>query len=271
MAKQAISDGIQLNLGTISLPVMACVLAAVLLTSSNDKPPPKVDVADEATLGQLEPQVPGFKRSLDLARKRIEDQAAMLNDKELLASRIREIEAEIERSRKTHDELKNAVSEAQERAALLASISSKAAEMATLSNEISKVKSDIKAVANRIDLIGMDEFPRPYVTVECTENEAAVYVPGQREKMLRLPLSKDAELSETDQEWLRSQVVETKAVVVFARQSSFESCYMKFYSAILTIQRAEEKRNRSVAIAFVPIQDHEDIAGHILRGGSRDK
>jgi hypothetical protein len=271
MATRANNDGIQLNLGTISLPVMACVLAAVLLTSSNDKPPPKVAAADKVALEQLEPQVPAFKKSLDLARKRIEDHAAMLSDKDQIESRITDIELEIARSRKTCDELKKNVSEAQERAALLASISGKAVEMSALSNEISKVVSDIKAVANRIELVGMDEFPRPYVSIECKGEDATVYVPGQSERILRPPMAKGAELSGTDQEWLRKQVVEVKAVVVFARQASFENCYMKFFSAILNIQREEEKRNKNVAIAFVPIQDHEDIAGHILRGGNRDK
>jgi hypothetical protein len=271
MSERAGKHSFEINLGAISLPVMACVLAATLLTSNDAPSPPKVDAADETALAHLEVQSPVVGEKVAEIQKKIDAHLSALYDKEQTLKRVRELDAEIAALRNVRDELKASVSEAQERAAVLKMIAEKKAEAEALSNEVAKAQANIRAVVNRIELTGMDEFPQPYISIECKEKEATVYVPGLPERPIRPPVAEDAELSASDMEWLQASVAKTKAVVIFARQGSFENCYWKVYPAVLKAQRAEKRQGNDVAMAFVPIQDSEDITGHILRGGYGEK
>jgi hypothetical protein len=180
-----------------------------------------------------------------------------------LEGQMQQIEADLARRRKERDALAKSVTESQERAALLKKIAARAAEVASFSNSVAQAVGQKNAIANRLVLTGMADFPRPYVSIVCGKESATVYAPKQPAKTIRPPIGG------TDRAWLKTQLVTNRAVVVFARSSSFEDCYPKFFTEVLRIQDEEEQNKADVAVSFVPVQEHEDITGHILIGGGQ--
>ena len=266
MAGNRKEQGAQVQFGAICLPVMTCVLAAVLFMSEKNAPPPVV-ASEASRLAQLEPQVIVTRQRLEKISNRIKGTAALVSDRAQLTSNLERMAAEIARLNKEQAALTKNVSESQERSALLQKIAARNAELAALSNAIAQVAGQRAAIVNRVELAGMDEFPRPYVSIECSKDTAKVYAPKQPVRVIRPPLGDHARLAGDDLDWLRTQIVASRAVVVFARTESFEDCYWKCYGAVLKIQDDEENKKAEVAVSFVPIQNHEDITGHILLGG----
>ena len=115
----------------------------------------------------------------------------MVNDKAQLALHSERIEADLARLRKEYNTLAKNVTEAQERAALLKKIAARTTEIAGLSNAVAQVAGQKTAIANRVELTGMDEFPRPYVSIECGKDSAKIYAPKQPVKTIRPPIGAD--------------------------------------------------------------------------------
>jgi len=256
MARKDNKDGAYLHFGTLSLPVIACVLAAVLFMSEQEAPPIALNPNDVAAVTAMESQVTEVKARLEGIRGRIEKAVAIVKDTEMMKVRIESIELELARLRKETKLLAGSVSESQERAALVRQIADKTKEASVLSNEVKKVEGLLNEMANSIELSGLDQFPQPYVSIDCGKEEAKIYSPRQAVRTFRLPLT-DAEST-----WLRKQVELCQAVIVFARAASFDKSYWEFRKVVKAIQ----EDNARMAVSYVPIQDHESVAKYIQIG-----
>ena len=121
MAKKNKEEHISLSFGVISLPVMACVLAAVLFASERDTTR-QPDSEDEATLNRTESEVQETRKQLDLVKTKVEYAVSIVNDKLRLEKELQRIQVELARLHKEREILANNVTEAQEKAALLGKI-----------------------------------------------------------------------------------------------------------------------------------------------------
>ncbi len=310
------SENVATHIGLVSLPVMACMLAAVLYGSRPEQMPDPDEAA--RILSEARPEAEQVRQRIDLATNRLYEAAAALNEVKRLqaasrrfsqqiaelnstiarlekqaaeaGTRIslrekiealkrklaemtrmkdslralelekRQLEQEIESLTRDIARIEAGITKAQERVALRKTLSELEAELARLTEEIALLKKKKDDIENRLDLVGLGEFPRPYMSLEFKKDGVDAYAPGKEPAALRPPL---AEARRTQ---LKEQIEEVGAVVFFVRSSGFET-----YEEMLTAKDGILSKillgKMEVSWSVIPIQDFEDISGHILLGG----
>jgi len=247
------------QIGVVSLPVMACVLAAVLCAPQHEDAPDVTGL--EEALAESEPQVDGIRDGVERAKEDIEKAVKNLAIAKNLLLENERLDQEINCLMKETERLGNCVSDAQEKAALLKTIEKLNRDIAENNEAIAELKQQKSNLENRIDLTGLEEFPRPYISIECNKDAVIIHVPGQAQQSTTLPLS------ETRTQKLRTQIAGVKGVVVFARASSFHTTYSKMIDKLDDVLKKSSDGEIDTALSFVPVSDSEDVSGHILLGG----
>ena len=248
-----------MQFGFISLPVMACILATVVFVFPRDQVP---DVSNlKKTLDESESQASEFSARVQKVKKDVNKLLSGLAQEKKIQERNHELHGRIEVLIKEKKRLELRISEAQWKAALEEKIRKLVTEIAQVDKEIKEIKKKSDYIKNRIELTGLDEFPRPYISVECKKDSVNLFIPESSPRTATLPLSGE------ESAWLKRKVSQVKGIVLFARSSSFQTSYVQMMSELTDIVEWTPSGELKTALSFVPILDSEDISGNIRLGG----
>jgi len=238
---------------------MACILAAVLFGAQRQDPR-EVD-GFEQELTKTEPQLALVRARLDGARREIKSIIRSYGEVSDLAAENGRLDQRIKALNEVIRKQEKNVTESQQKAALRKKIEKQEQEIATVAEAVARLKEQKSDIDNRIELAGLDDFPRPYVAIECKERLAVVYVPGVEPQPVTLPLPEEKRVG------IRGRIAGVAGLVVFVRAAGFHTTYPKVLEEIDGIVRRDADGKIVTALSFVPVQDFEDIAVHILLGG----
>ena len=238
---------------------MACILAAVLFGAQRQNPRDIDGVEEELT--KTEPELALVRARLENARRDIKSTVRALGEVNNLAAENKRLDERIKGVKAAIRELEKRVTKSGQKAALQSKIEKLEAEAAAVAQAIARLREQKSDIDNRIELAGLEEFPRPYVSIECREKQVLLYAPGSGPQPITLPLS------EEKQARIRDQIAKVAGLVIFVRGGGFHTTYRKVLAEVDGIVRRDAEGKIETALSFVPVQDFEDIAVHILLGG----
>lgn len=254
--KQLDNPGLQI--GLVSLPVMACILAAVLYGAQR-QPPPEVDRVEQA-LTETAPQLALVRARLDNARRDIKAHIRGFNDVKNLAADNHELGERIEALKDVIHEREKHMTDSRRSAALRMKIDELEGEIAVVDKAVAALRKQKSDIDNRVALVGLNEFPRPYISIECSERDVVFYAPEADPQPVTLPLSEDVRAR------IRGQIAQVAGLVVFVRAAAFGTTYRKVLEEVDGIVRRDSNGRIETALSFVPVQNFEDIAAHVFLG-----
>lgn len=280
MAGRPDTDGPRdFGLGAIMLPVMACAVAAVLFATERNE---HIDPAAEKAYAEATNAVSALARerfeavsnrlATAMAERREEQQKraeldravkecdALSREAETLSRRLELAKQHVKFLETSLQDHQKAQARARQREDFLRH------QLVAMSNRVEKLnqwladkQEEFRDVSTAVEIEGMDTVPRPFISIDCLRDRAIIHPPHAP------PREVAGTLQDADRKWLEGVIASHKAVVVFARASSFDNSFRYMH----TLVEAFTKRDDGLSRTYVPVEDKDNIKGHIRLGGGR--